>query len=247
MKEALTKKLGPLPRWAWAVIALAGLFLYLRYRSNQAANATAAQNSQDPYAAYNNAIGGSGYQESDSGVIPAGGGLGSGFDPTSFEEGLQYAQGFGTSSSGGTTTGTNGDNTGNQGNGTVIPTPIGAQPFTGPFDPNGPIGSLFVPPSTENTGGGRSVSRGGKKGVTGAKTPTKKTGTGHHPATTRHTSTGGGPPTRKTTTHTKTPSSGTHRTTSAGKLASGGVAKAGATVVKLGPVLAPHPKRKARR
>lgn len=251
MKEALTKKLGPLPRWAWAAIALTAILLYLRYRSNQAAAASAAQNSEDPYAAYNNGLDTSGYEESDAGVIPAGGGLGSGFDPTSFEEGLQYGQGFGTSTTGGTTTGTGGDTTGDQGDGSTLPSPSGpdvsintsppdvasAQPNYGPFSPS-------TTAALKSIG---AAAKGGKKGLTGAKTPTKKTGTGQHPATTRHTSTGGGAPTRKSTTHTKTPTSGTHKTTSAVKLNSGGIAKAGSSVVRLAPKTTTKPKAKAKR
>lgn len=57
LKEALTRKIGPLPTWAWAGIAVGGIFLYKWYKNRQAANtstttpatAPATTNGQLPY------------------------------------------------------------------------------------------------------------------------------------------------------------------------------------------------------
>ena len=98
MKQALTKKAGPLPRWAWGAIILGGiLILYLRARSNAAT--AAAQQTQDPSAQYNSSDPTQYPTDAYGGSYPLGGGLGSGFDPTSFTAGIQYGQGFGNGTS----------------------------------------------------------------------------------------------------------------------------------------------------
>lgn len=112
MKKALTKKLGPLPRWAWILIAVVVLYLLYRYEQNK--SSSNAQNSQDPNSTYN---GSSPYDPSAAdaygGSYPLGGGAGGGFDPTSFEEGLSLGQGQGTTST---------DNS----NGSPLPDPVGS-------------------------------------------------------------------------------------------------------------------------
>jgi hypothetical protein len=49
MKEGLTKKLGPLPVWAWGLIfGVAGYFVYARYKENSAATSSSSTSTLDP-------------------------------------------------------------------------------------------------------------------------------------------------------------------------------------------------------
>jgi len=196
MKEALAKKLGPLPRWGWGAIAVTAIviLLYLRHRSN----ASNAQNASDPYSSYNTDQSvNPGYPYDSTavgGTYPLGGGGGSGFDPTSFQEGLTYGQGFGTST--------------NSGNQTDSSNPT-SDPTSGDATPPAQ-GDTAITVNTPDGSG--STGPGGGRGSHRKKTPTKKPGTGQHPGTGKHTSTGGGMPRRHPGVHTKTPNKGTHKT-----------------------------------
>lgn len=226
MKEALTKKLGPLPRWAWGAIVLTLLiFLYLRHRSQQSQDN--AQNATDPYSSYNSQgqVAGAGYPYDSSavgGTYPLGGGLGSGFDPTSFQEGLTYGQGFGTSNNSGNQSDGSVPTGGDTGSGDAVPPAQGDTQIT----VNIPDGSGSTGP-----GGGRAGSR--------RKQPTKKN-KGHNPQTGKHTSTGGGQHNRHPGQHTKPPKQGTHKPGSNGKLTGGGSQHPGRTHAKPSPSPAVH-------
>lgn len=219
VKEALTKKLGPMPRWAWIAIAVVVLG-YLYYRRQQAAAST-DQTATDPYSSYNT----QGYVDqgqpygdtSTAGAYPLGGGLGSGFDPTSFQEGLTYGQGLGTSQAPIPQTDSS------------VPSDQTPVPWSG-NDPNWdsvPADTINLPPAA----GPHSVG-GGKKGTTTTKKPTAKTNAAKaNPSTSRHTTTGGGQQNRKSTTHTHKPATGTHSVTQKA-LAGGGSSNPGRTVLR---------------
>jgi len=177
MKKALTTKLGPLPRWAWAVIILVGLLLYLRYRANQN---SPNSNPSDPYSSYNTGQSLSQYPADTPAAYPLSGG-GSGFDPTSFQQGLQYGAGLGGAASGTLGTGAATDNS--------VPDNSGGN---------------TLPPAQGNITINVPGANGGLKGTTKKSTPTSKAPI-NHPATQAHTSTGGGPPHRSSTSHITKP------------------------------------------
>lgn len=102
VKQALTTKLGPLPRWAWAVIVMVIIVLYLRHKANVAAQAAA---STDPTATQGdpNAVPldqqsayASPYTGSDGGAPYYDTGAANGASGGSFWQGVQYGQGLGT-------------------------------------------------------------------------------------------------------------------------------------------------------
>lgn len=118
---ALTKKLGPLPRWGWLVI-LAIVLLYLHRRQQAAANAAASASMSPAPGSYDTQQAVSPYDQSGGGTSPYGGtfpvsGGGSGFDPSSFAEGIFYGKQFGGALDNPGTTG--------NGNGNAAPTPSG--------------------------------------------------------------------------------------------------------------------------
>lgn len=237
MKEALTKKLGPLPRWAWGAILLVAILLYLRHRSKQQSQ-DAAQNATDPYSSYNTGSyvdSGQPYGDMASGgTYPLGGGLGSGFDPTSFQEGLTYGQGFGTSNNSGPASDGSvptGDGTGS---GNAVPPAQGDTNIT-----------VNTPDGSGSTGPGGGRGHGRKKKATGNHPGSSTKGKGHT-GTNRHTSTGGGQHNRHPGQHTKPPKQGTHNGANANKYKGGGSQHPNRTHAKTGgaPITnAPHTTR----